>query len=26
LNYSVASLSKAMKAGQLIEIEVMDDG
>ena len=26
LNYSVASLSKAMKAGQLIEIEVIDDG
>jgi hypothetical protein len=26
LNYSVASLSKAMKAGELIEIEVMDDG
>ena len=26
LNYSVASLSKAMKAGELIEIEVIDDG
>jgi hypothetical protein len=26
LNYSAASLSKAMKAGELIEIEVMDDG